>query len=157
MTERTFHQRFTLASKCGIMVFSGLAFWFFWERQAFVGLLVMIIVIGMIERVLHTEYTFKKVKPVDREEEHWFLIINRGRFSRRVTIPVEEIKSIREMPTPMKMSHFLLITYGPGNVFGVQPVDEDAFLATWRKTAADPSVNNMKSASKENKTDNTEE
>lgn len=126
--DRTFHQRFTLAAKSGITIFTLLAFWFFWQKQAAVGLLVMIIVVGMVERVLHTEYIFRKVKPVDRDEEHWFLIINRGRFARNINIPVEEIKSVKLMRTPLRMGHYLLITYGAGNVYGVQPADEEAFL-----------------------------
>ena len=79
--DRTFHQRFTLAAKSGITIFTLLTAWFFWQKQAAVGLLLMIVVIGMIERVIHTTYTFRRTQPIDRDEEHEFLIIDKGRFS----------------------------------------------------------------------------
>ncbi|OYP57248.1 PH domain-containing protein [Segatella bryantii] len=131
--DRLFHQRFTIAAKSGITVFVLLAFWFFWQKQALVGLFLMIIVVGMIERVLHTTYTFKRVKPIDRDEETEFLIVDKGRFSRNVNIPVPEIKKVCILPTAFRLSHFILIEYGEGNVASFQPEDDQAFLAELQK------------------------
>ncbi len=126
--DRTFHRRFTLAAKSGIVVFSLLAFYFFWTMKAVVGLLLVIVIVGMIDRVMHTTYTFKRVKPIDREGEFEFLIISKGRFSRNENIPVAEIVQVRRMHTALHTGRYLLITYGPGNVTGVQPDDEEAFV-----------------------------
>ncbi|EKC62761.1 hypothetical protein OBE_07815, partial [human gut metagenome] len=42
------------------------------------GIFVAIIIVGMIERILNTTYTFKMVKPIDLDEEMEYLIINEG-------------------------------------------------------------------------------
>ena len=55
--NRIFHQRFTLTSKCAISLFTLLAFYFLWNKMAIPALLVVIVIVMMIERVLHTTYT----------------------------------------------------------------------------------------------------
>ncbi len=131
--DRTFHQRFTLAAKCGISVFILLAAWFFWNRQAILGILVAIIVIGMIEKVIHTHYIFRRVKPIDLDEEKEFLIIDKGRFSPNKNIPVELIKKVTTMKTAFGMGHYLLIEYGNGNLASVLPEDDESFLRELKK------------------------
>lgn len=125
--DRIFHQRFTLASKCGIMIFTLLAFYFFWMRStinACLGLIVMIVLVVMIERVIHTTYTLTS---------DGNLIISRGRFSRPLTIPVNEIIKVSVMNTSMKLSHFILVEYGAGHLTSVQPEDDEAFLEELKK------------------------
>lgn len=109
-------------------MFSLLAFYFFWTMKAVIGLLLVVVIVGMIDRVMHTTYTFRRVKPIDREGEFEFLIISKGRFSRNENIPVAEITAVRRMRTVLRTGRYLLITYGPGNVTGVQPDDEEAFV-----------------------------
>lgn len=131
--DRTFHRRFTIAAKSGIIVFSLLAFYFFWTMKAVIGLLLVIIIVGMIDRVMHTTYTFRRVEPIDREGEFEFLIISKGHFSRNENIPLDEITKVARMRTALRTSRYLLITYGPGNVTGVQPDDEEAFVRELEK------------------------
>jgi hypothetical protein len=131
--DRLFHQRFTIAAKSGITVFTLLAGYFFWEKKAAIGLLLMIIIVGMIERVIHTTYVFRRLKPIDRDEECEFLVIDKGRFSHHVNIPVAEIKQTTRMKTNFGLSHFLLIEYGPGNMASVLPENEETFLEELRK------------------------
>ncbi len=131
--DRTFHQRFTIAAKSGITVFTLLSFWFFWNRQAAIGILVAIIVVGMVERVLNTTYTFRRIKPIDMDEEKEFLIINKGRFSANRNIPVDMIKKVTSMKTAFGLSHYLLIEYGNNNMEGVLPEDDDAFMRELKK------------------------
>lgn len=126
--DRVFHQRFTWMAKSGIALFSLLTAYFFWERKGAVALLLMIVVLGTIERVIHTTYTFRRLRPIDREEEHEFLIIDRGRFSRNKAIPVAEITGIDAMKTAFGLDRYLLLTYGPGNTDSIQPENEAAFL-----------------------------
>ena len=126
--DRRFHQRFTVASKSGIALFVLLAFYFFWAKKAIVGLFLIIIVVGMIERVIHTSYIFRRVKPIDRDEEHEFLIIDKGRFSFNKNIPVEEITKVTPMKSNFGLSHYLLLEYGAGNLTTVMPENEQAFI-----------------------------
>ena len=65
MADRTFHKRFTLTARIGVAVFAILALYFFWVKLAIIGIFVAIIIVGMIERILNTTYTFKMVKPID--------------------------------------------------------------------------------------------
>jgi uncharacterized SAM-binding protein YcdF (DUF218 family) len=58
MADRTFHKRFTLTARIGVAVFAILALYFFWVKLAIIGIFVAIIIVGMIERILNTTYTF---------------------------------------------------------------------------------------------------
>lgn len=87
MTDRTFHKRITLPVRLGMGLFTVLAVYFFWVKTAILGILVAIVIVGMIERILHTTYTIRRVKPIDRDEEMDFLIIDEGRFSTNRNVP----------------------------------------------------------------------
>ena len=80
--DRTFHRRFTVGAKSGIALFSLLALYFFWTKTAVIGLLLLIVVVGMIERVIHTTYTFRRVKPIDS-----FWLSTKGGFRPMSTFP----------------------------------------------------------------------
>lgn len=128
MMNRTFHKRFTFPAKCGVGVFLLLAGYFFWMKIAILGILVAIIVVGMIERILNTTYTMKRVKPIDRNEEMEFLIVNEGRFSHNTTIPICDIVSVERIKTAWGLDHCLVIEYGANHLASVQPDNEDAFV-----------------------------
>ncbi len=129
MTERTFHKRITLTAKAGIALFSLLALYFFWIKVAIVGILVAIVVVGMIERILHTRYTFRRVKPIDMDEEMEFLIIDEGRFSSNRNVPLCDVTHTERVKSLFGLEHALLIEYGNvGNMVTVQPDNEEAFL-----------------------------
>lgn len=128
MMNRTFHKRFTFPAKCGVGVFLLLAGYFFWMKIAILGILVAIIVVGMIERILNTTYTMKRVKPIDRDEEMEFLIVNEGRFSHNTTIPICDIVSVERIKTAWGLDHCLVIEYGANHLASVQPDNEDAFV-----------------------------
>ena len=88
MADRTFHKRFSVTARIGVVVFALLAGYCFWVKMAIIGIFLAIIIVGMIERILNTTYTFKKVKPIDRDDEMEYLIINEGRFSSNRNVPV---------------------------------------------------------------------
>jgi len=125
--DRIFHQRLTLSAKCGIVLFSLLALWLFWNKQAALGLLVMIVVVGMIERVLHTVYIFRSF------EEDDALIIDHGRFSMKFSVPVNEIIRCTPMKGAYGRSSYLALEYGNKRMISVLPVDEQAFMAELKK------------------------
>ena len=127
MTDRTFHKRFTVTAKVGIVIFAVLAGYFFWVKTAIVGILLAIVIVGMIERILNTSYTFRRVKPIDRDDEMEYLIVNEGRFSGNKNIPVCDIVRMERMKSFFGLDHYLLIEYGAHHIVSVQPDNEEAF------------------------------
>ena len=127
MTDRTFHKRVTVPAKCGVVLFALLAGYFFWVKMAIIGIFLSIVIVGMIERILHTTYTFRRVKPIDRDEEMDFIVIDEGRFSAKKTIPVCDIIRVERMKVCMGLDHALVIEFGAKHLVGVQPDNEDGF------------------------------
>lgn len=127
MADRTFHKRFNTTARVGVVVFALLAGYFFWVKMAIIGIFVAIIIVGMIERILNTTYTFKKVKPIDRDDGMEYLIINEGRFSSNRNVPVCDIISVHTAKTFLGLDHCLVIEYGHHNMVTVQPDNEEAF------------------------------
>ena len=88
---------------------------------------VAVIVVLMIERMIHTTYTFTAS---DRGE---VLRINRGRFSKPMTIAVDEIIRCTRMKTAFGLSYYLLIEYGARRIMSVTPDNSEAFIAELKK------------------------
>ncbi len=133
MTDRTFHKRFTSTARIGVVFFAILAGYFFWIKMAIVGILLAIVIVGMIERILNTTYTFRKVKPIDRDDEMEFLIINEGRFTSNKNVPVCDILSVGTAKTFMGLDHCTVIEFGHHNIVAVQPDNEEAFRKEIKK------------------------
>lgn len=127
MADRTFHKRFSVTARIGVAVFALLAGYFFWVKMAIIGIFLAIIIVGMIERILNTTYIFKKVKPIDRDDEMEYLIINEGRFSSNRNVPVCDIISVHQTKTFMGLDHCMVIEYGAKNMVAIQPDNEEAF------------------------------
>lgn len=115
---RTFHHRFTLGAKCGLLLLGGLVIYLFWVKHIIAATLVAAFLVLMMERVLHSEYVFRD----------GFLLIRRGRFARPKTIPLMEITSCRPITTTFGTVHYLLIGYGRNRYAAVQPAQETAFV-----------------------------
>ena len=128
MTDRTFHKRFTVPAKCGVGVFALLVGYFFWMKVAIIGILLAIVIVGMIERILHTTYTFRRVKPIDRDEEMDFIVIDEGRFSSKKTIPVCDIISVTPMKACFGLDHAFIIEFGHKRMVSLQPDNEEGFV-----------------------------
>ncbi len=124
---RTFHHRFTLGAKCGLVLLAALTIYLFWEKEVLLGSLVVVFTVLVMERVLHSEYVFRE----------GFLEIHRGRFARRKSIPLMEITSCRPMNTTFGMVHYLLIGYGNQRFVAVQPEQEASFVAHLQSLLAD--------------------
>ncbi len=123
---RTFHHKFTIGSKAGVILFAGLAIYLFWIKAIIPGLLLIVLNVLLMERVLHSEYVFTDDT----------LIINRGRFAKRHSIPLAEIHSCKPMNTIFGMVHYLLIGYGSERMEAVQPYEETSFLNVLRNRVA---------------------
>lgn len=125
---RTFHHKFTLGSKCGVILFISLAVYLFWIKSAVAGCAFIILSVLIIERVLHSEYVFGDDT----------LTIYRGRFAKSKTIRLDQIKSCRPVTTSFGLSRYLLLEYAGEKYVAVEPEQEAAFikyLQTVRRSA----------------------
>lgn len=125
--KRVFHQRFTLAAKCGIAICVLLMFYFFWVKAAIVSLFLLIIAVGIMERVFNTTYT------IGESEGQYFLLVEKGRFSFPTMLPVSDITRLTPMRRLFGLSRYLLVEYGQGRLLSVEPDDEDGFVAEIKK------------------------
>lgn len=128
--DRLFHQRFTLAFKCGITILTLLAGYLLWMHSAssaLLGFVVVIILVVIIERVIHTVYIFTSSGN---------LVIKRGLLARKIEIPVNEIIKVTVVNTPMGFSHYILLEYGAEHFVSVQPDNYEAFIEELRTRQA---------------------
>lgn len=144
--KRIFHQRFTLASKCSLVLFTSLLAFTAWHKMAIVSAVLAVMVLIIIERVIHTSYTFDGQRATGEGEPVECLTIDRGRFSSALIIPLNEIVSVAPMKAVFGLSRYLLISYGNRRLVSVEPENDEAFLAELRKRqqAVDAKIKNSK-------------
>ena len=120
--NRTFHYRVSLLNYVAIVVVAAAALCMFWHRSAagaVAGLALMMAVVLMVERIVHTAYVFTA---------DGMLVISKGRFSRRVAIRITDIVSVERVRAGVLGVRYVLIRYGAGREVSVQPAGEDAFV-----------------------------
>ncbi len=120
--NRTFHYRVSLLNYVAIAVVAAAALCMFWHRSAagaVAGLALMMAVVLMVERIVHTAYVFTA---------DGMLVISKGRFSRRVAIRITDIVSIERVRAGVLGVRYVLIRYGAGREVSVQPAGEEAFV-----------------------------
>ena len=122
--NRIFHHKITPVAKCAVASFTLFSLWCFWHLQAFSGFVTAVLVVLMVERVLHTTYTF-----MQDDTGNEVLCIERGRLSRRRIIRIADIVQITPLQTAFGASQYLLVKYGPNRLISLQPDDTKAFLA----------------------------
>lgn len=103
--NRIFHARVPWYAFLLLILLAVLVVWSYWER---IGLLVagaLMMMVFVIERIIHTAYTVS-----DRE-----LIVERGRFSARIVIPLISIRSIERVRSAqigsVCLKRYLLVYY----------------------------------------------
>jgi len=116
--DRTFHHRITVGALCGIVLLLILAVYAFWVKSVILGLFVVLALVLVSERSLHTRYIFH-----DRE-----LIIYNGRLSKSKHILLADIHSCKPMTTVFGLVRYFLIGYGNDKLVSVQPDNEPAFV-----------------------------
>ncbi|WP_302332126.1 PH domain-containing protein [Prevotella sp.] len=120
--NRSFHYRASWLNYTCIIVVAVAAMYSLWHRSvvnAIVGFLLMGVVVLMIERIIHTVYVLTS---------DGRLIISRGRFSREMSVPVNEIIRMSVIRPKLLGVRYILIEYGAGHETTVQPVNEEAFM-----------------------------
>lgn len=121
--NRIFHARIAWYQYFLLIVLGANAFGFLWCKYILLAVFMMLLLIVVIEQVIHTTYT------VTSSGE---LILSYGRFTRKKTIPLKEIHSIRKHHS-MKFGRFsvtdyVLIEYGNEKYVSVMPVKEREFV-----------------------------
>ena len=120
--NRTFHYRVSLLNYVAIAVVAAAALCMFWHRSAagaVAGFALMMAVVLMVERIVHTAYVFTA---------DGMLVISKGRFSRRVAIRITDIVSVERVRAGVLGVRYVLIRYGAGREVSVQPAGEEAFV-----------------------------
>lgn len=90
-------------------------------------MLLIFVVVGMVERVLNTNYKFTE------NERGEVLLINNGRFSRTKELLLNEIIKCRRVKVSFGFSQYLLLEYGMNKIVGVQPDNMEEFLKELKK------------------------
>lgn len=125
--NRTYHHHVSPLNWAAVVFVAAAALCFLWNRSAggaVVGFLLVITGMMMIERMIHTAYTFT---------DDGALSISRGRFSCRLDIPLNEITMARSVRMRLLPVRYVLIEYGPGRLTSAQPGDEQGFISELRR------------------------
>jgi hypothetical protein len=120
--NKIYHQRFTLAMKMFITIVTLLAVYLFWFRSmvhAIIGLIVVVFLVLLIDRVVRTTYTITSDGRI---------IVDRGRFTAKIQFPINEIVKVSHLKTQFKLSQYILIEYGAGKTVSLQPENEKGFI-----------------------------
>ncbi len=122
MPARTFQHRVTWPAVTVILLVAALAFYFLMARDtvsAALALMLICLDVAFLERAIHTSYTLT---------DDGLLVVDRGRFARRVAIHVCDILRMERRKALLGGIHYLLIEYGPRKFVSVQTDNEQGFM-----------------------------
>ena len=126
--DRTFHARL-LPGQCLMLLLIGfLAVWCLWEKRPVLAAVWCVWLVFLIERLIHTTYTLTA---------DGFLLIDRGRFSRRRERPLSDIVGV-ERASSMQVAgralvRYVLVRYADGKFDALSPANEDEFVRALEK------------------------
>ena len=126
--NRVFHARIVWYQYVYLVLLAGMAFYSLWTKHILVAAAMMVFLIVLIEKIIHTTYTVTG---------DGLLLIYNGRFTRSVTIKITDIDEI-ETRNSMKFGNFHITEYGlvryNGNKYiSLMPVKEREFLELFSK------------------------
>ncbi|MDR0746065.1 MAG: PH domain-containing protein [Mediterranea sp.] len=121
--NRIFHVRIAWYQYLYLIVLGGLSFFLLWEKNIISATCCMVLLVFLIERFLHTTYTFT----TDGK-----LIISPGRFSGSKVIRLKDITSV-EMRRSVSilgfsLLHYVMIGYGADRYVSLFPLKELEFM-----------------------------
>lgn len=131
--NRIFHARVPWYTPFFLFLLTGITVWSFWERQGVLTAIALLMMVFLIERTIHTTYTVTS----DRR-----LIIHRGRFSKDITIPLADIRSIEHIRSArigsVCLKRYLLVHYGDGQCLSLIPSNEEELANLLTTTPKNP-------------------
>ena len=126
--NRVFHARITWYHLLFLVLVSVCTVYLVWHKQALGALLFSLVLLVLIECVIHTTYTVTA---------EGLLVIVKGRFYKKRTIPIEEILSIERKRSMTvfncSVTHFVLIRWGYDKYVALIPVKEKEFIQLIRE------------------------
>ena len=126
--NRVFHARILPAYVLALALFAYLLIHAFWVKSALLALLCMVVLVLVVERIIHTQYTLT----ADGR-----LLVDRGRFRRRLELAVTDILLVEQVRAPLfgalLVSHYVLVHYKGGKTVALLPVREEEFIQVLRK------------------------
>lgn len=121
--NRVFHARILPAYVLALALFAYLLIHAFWVKSALLALLCMVVLVLVVERIIHTQYTLT----ADGR-----LLVDRGRFRRRLELAVTDILLVEQVKAPLfgalLVSHYVLVHYKGGKTVALLPVREEEFV-----------------------------
>ena len=128
--NRVFHARILLGHYLALGVFAYLLIHAFWVHSALLALLCMVVLVLVVERIVHTQYT------VTADGK---LLVDRGRFSKLKEIAPADILRVEQAKAPLLgrllVSHCVLVHCKGGKILTLVPVKEEEFVRVLRKRA----------------------
>jgi len=126
--NRVFHARITWYHLLFLVLVSVCTVYLVWHKQALGALLFSLVLLVLIECVIHTTYTVTT---------EGLLVIAKGRFYKKRTIPIGEILSIERKRSMTvfncSVTHFVLIRWGYDKYVALIPVKEKEFIQLIRE------------------------
>ena len=126
--NRVFHARILPGHYLALGVFAYLLIHAFWVHSALLALLCMVVLVLVVERVVHTQYT------VTADGK---LQVDRGRFSKLKEIAPADILRVEQAKAPLLgrllVSHCVLVHCKDGKTLTLVPVKEEEFVRVLRK------------------------
>ena len=120
------HRLWFCAATVGLLLLAtAVAVYGLWNKHIVLAALFMLLLIGAIERLIHTTYTLT---------DDGRLLISHGRFSRTKTVPLDNIASVERAST-MRIAgrgwlRCVLVRCKDGRCHTLFPVKEEEFLKT---------------------------
>ncbi len=121
--NRIFHVRTPYTQVVFLLLLSILSFYFLWIQSGILAAVVMVLLIIVIERIINSTYTIT---------QEGVLIIYKGRFSKKIEIPIESISHIEKCRSmnfgKFHLVDYILIKYDSKKHMALMPMKEKEFL-----------------------------
>lgn len=126
--NRIFHARMTWYNYVYLLILGFTAFALLWNKQMVFAVIIMVFLIILIERIIHSTYTIT----TDGQ-----LIIFLGRFTKKRILLVKDIRKVVKIKTfrigRFYLTKYLLLQSAYGYI-AITPVKEDEMIAYLVKT-----------------------
>lgn len=132
--DRIFHKHVFFIDIVTIMVFALIGLWALMHHNLLsgvVGLAMIVLAALTVERAVHTVYLLTSDKR---------LVIDGGRLSRRIVVPLSEIREVKRVEGRLLLKPYIAVEWGDGHVVSVHPDNEDGFIREIERRMASASV-----------------
>ena len=124
--NRTYHSHIGWTSYFVVLFLASQMFYFFWNKEIIIAVLITLLEIFFIEMMIHTAYTIT---------QEGVLVICKGKFFPVQEIPVKEIALIEDASTPFSKRRVRLTYHGKyrDEKITLAPAKREDFVASLLK------------------------